>query len=58
MTHEQETVLLIKGAMSDLTPEQRQEFDECYRQIRQIVTTYPMGCVALGLIGAELAAEE
>jgi len=44
--------------MSDLTPEQRQEFDECYRQIRQIVTTYPMGCVALGLIGAELAAEE
>lgn len=58
MTREQETLLLIKGTISELEPEQREKVSQCAATIRQLLTSYPNGeaFMAIALIGAEIEA--
>lgn len=55
MTPEQQTVLLIKGAISELPAAQVEACNELAEQIRRAikVTGEPMGTLALALVGAE-----
>ena len=57
MTHEQETVLLIKGTISELPEPQRKEVQEAADLIRAIVAKSDAGAMALALVGAEYAAK-
>jgi hypothetical protein len=56
MTHDEETVLLFKGLMADLSPEQRENVDTCIATLREMLTRYPGGeaVLAIGFIGAEM----
>ena len=58
MTREQETLLLIKGAISELEPEQREKVNQCTATIRQLLASHPDGeaFMAIALIGAEIDA--
>lgn len=58
MTEEQTTLLLLKGAISDLGPDEQQKVKECAARLRSIQEEYgELGFLAFGLVGAELAAE-
>lgn len=58
MTQEQETVLLIKGAISELPAAQHEACEELAEHIRQAckVAGEPVGTLALALVGAEAQA--
>jgi len=58
MTREQETLLLIKGAISELEPEQRERVNECTTTLNQMLASYPDGeaLMAIALFGAEMDA--
>jgi len=55
MTAEQEAVLLIKGAISELPAAQREACEELVEHIRYVckVAGPPVGMLALSLVGAE-----
>lgn len=58
MTPEQQTVWLIKGAISEMSKEQQNEILGAYEDIREIEHQYPnVARIAIGLRGAELAVE-
>lgn len=59
MSQERTTLLLIKGAISMCPPEQQAKINTATEEIRAILAKYPEGegNLALGLIGAELAAQ-
>ena len=55
MTPDQETLLLIKGSISDLTPEQQLQVKDCAAMIRAVIADGGVaGVVALALVGAEM----
>lgn len=58
MTQEQQTVLLIKGTISELPTAQREACDELADHIRRAIKTAgePVGTLALALVGAEAQA--
>lgn len=58
MTREQETLLLIKGAISELEPEQREKVNHCTQTMRELLDSHPDGeaLMAIALIGAEIDA--
>ena len=58
MTQEQQTVLLIKGAISELPAAQSEACEELAEHIRQAckVAGEPVGTLALALVGAEVQA--
>jgi hypothetical protein len=54
MNKDQETILLIKGAISELPADQVAKCHECADQIRQaIAKAGDAGLMALALVGAE-----
>ena len=59
MTPEQETILLIKGAISELPSGQSEACLELYEHIKMLVKQAgsPVGQMAVALVGAELQAE-
>jgi hypothetical protein len=59
MTQEQETVLLIKGAISELPAAQNEACEELCEHIRMVIKTAgePVGTLALALVGAEAQAK-
>lgn len=58
VTLEQQTVWLIKGAISEMSKEQQGAILDAYEGIREIERQYPdVARIAIGLRGAELAAE-
>ena len=57
MTPEQETLLLIKGEITNLTPAQQQQVKDCAAMIRAVIEDGgPAGVLALALVGAEMQA--
>jgi hypothetical protein len=55
MTEEQKTLLLIKGAISELPRAQSEACKELAEHIRSAIKTagHPVGTLALALVGAE-----
>jgi hypothetical protein len=60
MTQEQQTILLIKGAISELPAAQEEACNELAEHIRMSckVAGEPVGTLALALVGAEAQAKE
>lgn len=60
MTQEQQNILLIKGAISELPPAQREACNELADHIRRAIKQagVPVGPYALALVGAEEQAAE
>ncbi len=58
MTTERETVLLIKGAISELPADQNEACEELAEHIRRAckLAGEPVGTLALALVGAEASA--
>lgn len=58
MTRQQETLLLIKGTISELEPAQQEVVKECVNYIRELLAKHPEGeaLIAFALVGAELDA--
>jgi hypothetical protein len=59
MTQEQETVLLIKGIISELPASQAEACEELIEHIRRVCKSAgePVGTLAITLIGAEMQLE-
>lgn len=59
MTQDQETILLIKGAISELPDDQQKECKDLILSIKAILRTSDdtIGTLVIALIGAELQAE-
>jgi hypothetical protein len=56
-TEEQETILMIKGAISELPPAQREQCEAMVEHLRRMVKdAEPVGGLAIALIGAEMQA--
>lgn len=56
MTREQETVLIIKGTISDMPEADREKVMEAYRKLRAMMDESPLTGLAIALLGAEIAA--
>ena len=54
MTEAEQTVLLIKGTVSELNPEQLKKFQVATEEIRKIIDKGTFGVLALAFVGAEL----
>jgi hypothetical protein len=56
MTQDQQTILIIKGAISELPAEQAEACNELADHIRRVckVAGEPVGTMALALVGAEM----
>ena len=54
MTETEQTVLLIKGTISELNPAQLKNFQVATEEIRKIVDKGAEGVLALAFVGAEL----
>lgn len=61
MTHDQQTLLMIKGAISELPPEQREACMRLVDQLRLMIESVngqfgkaPVGELAIALVGAEI----
>lgn len=54
MTQEQQLILTIKGAISELPPEQQEECKAAYAQLKQIIETGSPAVFAMALLGAEI----
>ncbi len=57
MSAEKAVILLIKGAISELSPEEQAKVAERADQIRDLVKD-DVGSIAIALVGAEMAAAE
>lgn len=58
MTEEQTTLLLIKGALSEMEPADQEKVKACADKLRAVLNEHAEhGILALGLVGAELAAK-
>ena len=59
MSDEQQTLLVIRGAISTLPPESQEAIAEMAEHIRRMIRTAAQGegALAVALVGAELAAE-
>lgn len=59
MSEEEQTLLMIRGAISILPAESRETITEMAEHIRRMIRTAPPGegSLAVALVGAELAAE-
>jgi len=59
MTEEQKTILMIKGAISELPAAQLEACEELAEHLRRVVkqAENPVGTLAFALVGAELQAE-
>jgi hypothetical protein len=59
MTEEQKTLLAVRVLIAKQPPEGQKKIRECEERIRALLQEYgPYGEIALGLIGAERAAQE
>lgn len=59
MTEEQQTLLLIKGAISDLPEEQKVKVQRCAAELRKVIADGGQeGVMAFVLVGAEVQAQE
>ncbi len=56
MTSEQETVLIIKGTISDMQEADREKVMLAYGKLKAMMEENPLTGLAIALIGAELAA--
>lgn len=56
MTAEQQTYLLIKGAIADLEPDDQKRVAEALQRPRDVMAEYPGGhaVMAMALLGAEI----
>lgn len=58
MTKDQETILIIKGAISELPDDQRETCEELCENLRRVVKQAgTVGLLAYSMVGAELQAE-
>lgn len=58
MKQEEMVVLMLKGAIGELEPDQKAHVEATAQRIRDVVTEAgELGIVALGLVGAEEAAK-
>lgn len=59
MTQEKQTVLLVKGAISELSPAEREACEELAEHIRRVCLSAgePVATLALALVGAEAQAQ-
>lgn len=58
MTQEQNNLLVIKGAISELPPEDKKTFDLARLEVDVIMKKYPIHApLVICLVGAELAAQ-
>lgn len=60
MTAEQQNILIIKGAISDLPPAQQEACNELADHLRRVIKAagVPVGPYALALVGVEEQAAE
>lgn len=57
MTNEKFQLLLIKGVIADLPPDDRKRVEAAETEMRRVIATHKEpGYLALALLGAELAA--
>ncbi len=56
MTDDQETVLVIRGAITQLPKEQQERITKFYESFKKSVEEDAMASYAIALLGAELAA--
>ena len=58
MTKEQQTLLMIRGLISELEPEQRERVNECTAILNRMMVSYPDGeaLMTIALFGAEMDA--
>lgn len=56
MTYQEQTLLLIKGHITTLSPEQQSVVSDCAATIRDVLAKHPdgEGLTALALVGAEI----
>lgn len=56
MTQDEQTLLMFKGLVASLPPEQQRNVELCTAAIRQMMAEYPAGegMLAVCLVGAEL----
>jgi hypothetical protein len=58
MTHEEETLLIIKGSIADMAEEERAMVHAAAIAIRGVLLQHrAFGFIGLALVGAELAAQ-
>lgn len=59
MTPEQQTILMIKGAISELSAAESEACEELAEHIRRAVKAAgePVGTLAIALVGAEMQAQ-
>ncbi len=57
MSDDRTMLLLLKGHISELPPEQQAEIQKIREQIKQIVAGSDLAVIALGLVSAELSVE-
>lgn len=55
MTEEQKIVLMLKGLVSELPPEGREQYEAAYKKIKEISTSSDAAGIALCVLGAEMA---
>lgn len=54
---EQQTILMVKGAISELPPALREQCESMVEHLRRMVKdAEPIGGLAIALVGAELSA--
>lgn len=56
MTEEKQVLLMLKGLVSELTPEGKERYEAAYTQIQAIRQSSDEAQLALIVIGGELAA--
>ena len=50
--------LLIQGAIADLPQDEQEKVKECHEKLKALIDEYgDCGCIALALLGTELASE-
>ncbi|QHB32934.1 hypothetical protein F0T03_12665 [Yersinia canariae] len=56
MTYQEQTLLMIKGHITTLPPEQQSVVSDCAATIRDVLAKHPdgEGLTALALVGAEI----
>lgn len=59
MTYQEQTLLMIKGTIADLSPERQAVVAECKKTITDLLSQHPEGeaLLAFALMGAELEAQ-
>lgn len=59
MTQDEQTILMIKGAISEWPPELRAQFESLAENLRRLLKDAgnPVGPLALALVGSEIQAK-